>query len=242
MSKLNNHCIEDQPTSKTVRKCRASLLMNTATQPPNTEAHTINNYHRNVGSDQDAYRLTVVTGKPGSGKTQHLKLSIKSMLRLDAKAIIVDAHVAFKPFGNYQSNYANLLAEFSGKLLEAPVTDQDLNLLDNTSILGIDVSGLSTNERLNGLLLMAAYIKHIASADHHIYWALEEAWSLGILEGERNYLQQLLDLSGAHCLMALCTDNFSEIVATGFDITKCHWSNLDDRPQTFSTINPRRKA
>ena len=216
--------------------------MNTANQQPNTKTYIMNNRYDDVGSDQDAYRLTVVTGRPGSGKTQHLKLSIKSMMRLDAKAIVVDAHGAFKPFGNYQSNYANLLADFSGKLLEAPITDQDLNLLDNTSILGIDVSSLSKHERLNGLLFMAAYIKHIASVKQPIYWVLEEAWSLGILEEERNYLQQLLDLSGAHCLIALCTDNFSEIVATGFDITKCHWSNLDDRPQTFSTINLRSKA
>lgn len=216
--------------------------MNTATKAASTKTYIMNNRYDDVGSDQAAYRLTVVTGRPGSGKTQHLKLSIKSMMRLDAKAIVVDAHGAFKPFGNYQSNYANLLADFSGKLLEAPITDQDLNLLDNTSILGIDVSGLSKNERLNGLLLMAAYIKHIASADHPIYWVLEEAWSLGILERERNYLTQLLDLSGAHCLVALCTDNFSEIIATGFDITKCHWNNLDDKPQTFSTINPRSKA
>lgn len=216
--------------------------MNTATKAASTKTYIMNNGYHDVGSDQAAYRLTVVTGRPGSGKTQHLKLSIKSMMRLDAKAIVVDAHGAFKPFGNYQSNYANLLADFSGKLLEAPITDQDLNLLDNTSILGIDVSGLSKHERLNGLLLMAAYIKHIASVEQPIYWVLEEAWSLGILERERNYLTQLLDLSGAHCLVALNTNRFREIVDTGFDITKCHWTNLDDKPQTFSTINPRSKS
>ena len=74
--------------------------MNTATKAASTKTYIMNNRYYDVGSDPASYRLTVVTGKPGSGKTQHLKLSIKSMLRLDAKAIVVDAHGAFGGVSN----------------------------------------------------------------------------------------------------------------------------------------------
>jgi len=181
-----------------------------------------------IVTNKKIHSLEVVTGKPGSDKTTHLKLMCKSMIKvLNTHVIIVDGYGKFQAFRDYCDSYANLLEEFAGKLIEAPIASKQLALINTTKVLGIDVSDCSTNERLNSLLQIARYIKQITSDGRPIYWVLEEAWSLGILARNSSYLQQLLDYSGEHCLIAISTTDIHDITRTGFDLADCSWIDFD---------------
>lgn len=176
----------------------------------------------------------VITGEPGSGKTTHLKLYIKSMIKLlGAATYIVDANPTFKFTPDYSNAYHNLIEEFYGKVF----TTDNLcyqALRQVKTVAGIDVGSLSSidnySARLEFVMQLAQRLQQEASAkDRHTLLVLEDIKHLGLLDGNKKSLHKLAALVNNNFFVALSTQNFSDILNLGFSKDDLIITDLGDR-------------
>ena len=182
-------------------------------------------------------QLYVVTGEPGSGKTTHLKLYVKGMIKLQsAAAYIVDANPTFKFTPGYSNAYHNLIEEYYGKVFTTDSLDYQA-LLEVKTVTGIDVSPLSTSGNISScaefILQLAKLLQQEATAqDRFIVLVLENIQRLGLLEGSQPLLHQLVKLINEHFYIAASTRYHSDILRAGLLKDAFIVDNLERRQVT----------
>ena len=197
-------------------------------------AFHLKDYYANAGQFNPSKQLYVVTGKPGSGKTAHLKLYIKTMIKaLGAAAYVIDANPTFIFSPDYSNAYHNLIEEYYGKVFYAQHLDYKA-LIQVKTVAGIAVISLIDDDKsdlcANFIVQLATYLQETATQQNRrMVLVLENIQKLGLLQVAQARLLPLTKLINANFYIAVSTSHPLDIVKANLPKDAFNIDNLERR-------------